>query len=250
MRARTALLVLTVAAFFPRFGTAQVFNLPEAPPQVTAEHALWQVQGEPVFYAGDFYYPTGPTRYFDPNVMVRAGMYQGVPFYVDGTEAPYSVVYVPIGSNVMRPYERVREGVVAGTVGSRTPSFPVTPGPDQTTTLPPVVIPETARAAVAQAAAPVGAAPTASDVTGTSGVLALPGRIDSIPPPRTNGGIWIEYKGERWYSAGAAITVSPDRFTPVGDYHGFPVFRDNSGDPDVIYVATVAGGLAAPFKKR
>jgi hypothetical protein len=87
-------------------------------------------------------------------------------------------------------------------------------------------------------------------VAGTSGVLALPGRIDSIPPPSANRGIWIDYSGARWYSAGPAVPVSASRFTAIGDYHGFPVFRDNdSGNPNVIYVANVAGGLAAPYRK-
>ena len=61
---------------------------------VTAASAPWQINGEPVFYAGDFYYAAGPTVFFDGNVMVRSGSYRGVPLYADSTLQPYSVIFV------------------------------------------------------------------------------------------------------------------------------------------------------------
>src|SRR5205823_5756894 len=93
--------------------------------QVTAANASWQLAGQPIFYAGAFYYPTGPTVYFEGFVMVRTGVFEGVPLYADTTLEPFSVIYVPIGGNVMRPYEKPRTGPLTGTVGSRTPSFPI-----------------------------------------------------------------------------------------------------------------------------
>ena len=57
--------------------------------------------------------------------MMQQGVYQGVPIYADVTLQPFSVVYVPITRSTMRAYERKREGDLAGTTGSRTPSFPV-----------------------------------------------------------------------------------------------------------------------------
>jgi hypothetical protein len=255
MRVRLALALLSVALAVPKMGTAQVFNLPEAPPQVTAEHEVWQLQGAALYYAGAIYYPTGPSVFFDQNVMVRSGDYMGVPIYVDATQSPYSVIYVPIGGNLMKPYERPRVGEVAGTVASRTPSFAVSPNPQTPPTgLPPVVVAEAPSPLVqpvTPTAVPTAASPTAAspDTVGTSGLLALPGRIESIPAPASNDGIWIEYEGVRWFSAGAAVSLVAGRYVQVGDYHGFPVYRDNRV-PDVIYVASTAGGPLAPYRKR
>ena len=63
--------------------------------------------------------------FFNGNTMVRTGHYNGVPLYADATLEPYSIVYVPIGRGLMQPYERPRRGDLAGTTGSRPPSFPV-----------------------------------------------------------------------------------------------------------------------------
>src|SRR5687767_7786888 len=116
---------LSVAVLVPNVGIAQVYQLPTPLPAVTAASADWQISGRPIFHAGNFYYPAGATVFFDGNVMYRTGVYLGVPLYVDATLEPYSIVYVPIGRNVMRPYERRRQGELVGMVGSRTPSFPI-----------------------------------------------------------------------------------------------------------------------------
>src|SRR5438876_6428455 len=161
MRRSTLGWVLCVAVLLPNVGTAQVFVRPNPYPQVTAADAAWQLRGDPVFHAGSFYYPSGPSVYFDGNVMMRTDTYQGVPIYEDSTIEPYSVVYIPIGGNVVRPYERRREGELAGTVGSRAPSFPVQVGGEVSVAaaqlgitgittppveqFPPVVLPEAAR---------------------------------------------------------------------------------------------------------
>src|SRR5713226_6058661 len=90
---------VSVAVLVPKLGNAQAFHLPTPPPQVTAASSSWQINGEPLFYAGSFYYPAGPTVFFDGSVMVRTGVYNGVPLYADATLEPYSIVYVPIGGN-------------------------------------------------------------------------------------------------------------------------------------------------------
>src|SRR5688500_7380485 len=109
MRGFTLGWVLSVALFLPNVVTAQVFMRPNPYPQVTAANAQWAQLGEPLFHAGAFYYPTGPSVFFDGNVMNRTGTFQGIPLYEDATLEPFSMVYVPIGGNVVRPYERRRE---------------------------------------------------------------------------------------------------------------------------------------------
>src|SRR5437773_9859391 len=118
-------LCLSMALLLPNIGTSQVLSIPTPAPAVSAANTDWYARGEPIFFAGNFYYPTGPTVFFDGRVMVRSGMYNAVPLYTDTTIEPYSMVFVPIGGNVMRPFERRREGELAGTVGSRPPSFPI-----------------------------------------------------------------------------------------------------------------------------
>jgi hypothetical protein len=123
---RSAILrVFVLAVLLPAPSTAQVTLRRTPEPGVTAANATWLQRGDPIFYAGSLYYPTGPTVFFDGNVMMRAGSFEGVPLYHDATLGPYEVIYVPIGGKLLRPYERKRAGDLAGTVGSRTPSFPV-----------------------------------------------------------------------------------------------------------------------------
>jgi hypothetical protein len=258
MRQFVLSLVLSVAVLMPNMSNAQAFLLPTPPPQVTAASASWQINGEPVFFAGDFYYPAGPTIFFDGNVMVRSGVYQSVPLYSDATLEPYSVVYVPIGGKVMRPYERRRSGQLAGTVGSRAPSFPIerdvelsAAGGIQT---PPRVLSEPQ--VVPEAERPVGTVGTLVPSVARSAPAPVVERprargtsIESIPAPRSNAGIWIQYDGARWRSAGAAVSYEPDRFAPIGEYRGFPVYREKNGKADEIYVAAVQDGPLVPYKR-
>jgi hypothetical protein len=219
--------------------------------------ADWQIRGEPIFHAGNFYFPAGPTIHFDGNVMVRTGTYNGVPLYADTTIEPFSIVYVPIGRNVMRPYERRRAGEIAGTVGSRAPSFPVQRDgdvslasgrigiqtPAQQGAIEAIVIPEARRPVATSGAATPRTAPT------TAPAISTRTGVESIPRPTSNAGIWIEYGGSRWYSSGPAVIYSVDRFQPAGDYRGFPVYRDD-GSSDTIYVTVVRDGPLAPFTRR
>jgi hypothetical protein len=227
--------------------SAQVQSRPTEPPLVTAENEQWFKLGEPLQVGGDVYYPAGPRVFFDGNTMVRSAHYNGVPIYTDTTLEPYSVVFVPIGRGIMQPYERPRRGDLAGTTGSRAPSFPVagvTSGyrGEIMAAAPPTNLSRPVGAinrfdddvsAVAQAA------PAPSEPQGYATVLR----------PENNDGIWITYAGARYLSAGAAVPFRAVDFQLVGDYSGFPVFARQNVKEDVIYIPTRAG-LVAPYRKK
>lgn len=259
MRGFLLSLFLTIAVLVPNVGSAQVYSLPTQPPQVSAANTAWYANGEPIFFAGNFYYSTGPTVFFDGNVMVRSGIYQSVPLYTDTTLEPYSMIFVPIGGNVMRPYERRRDGELAGTVGSRTPSFPIRRDSDLAvgagaTDLGTVALDASGRAVVREGTLPVGTGGTI--VTGVAPTITA-GRpqtrtsIEMIPaPPKAAEGVWIEYQGAKWYHAGATVSFDPDRFMPVGNYRSFPVYKDKNDSSDTVYVPVVKDGPLAPYAKR
>lgn len=282
MRAVVLGVFLCVAVLMPKVSTAQVYRSPTTSPSVTAAGASWYGSGSPIFYSGNYYFPTGPTVFFDGNVMNRTGNYQGVPLYEDATLEPYSIVYVPIGNNLVRPYERRREGELVGTVGSRTPSFPIQrdseysaaagitgiqvppllgePGAPE-----PLVMPEAIRVPVPVPTPLVATLPEDLRITGAIDVRIIqpeqpaaaatrPGTRRSTspaaPPPRTNEGVWIEYQGMRYYSAGASVIYDATRFQNIGEYRGFAVYRETRGPADRIYVAVLPDGPLAPFTKR
>lgn len=265
MRSGTLGAAVLVAVLFPQIGKAQAFQVAEAPPQVTAANADWQLNGTPVFYAGDFYYPSGPTVYFDPYVMVRTGTYESVPLYSDTTLEPYSIVYVPIGGNVMRPYEKRRAGALEGTVGSRTPSFPVQRDVDVSALTATTGLQYPPRSnvepqPVPEAAARAGAVGTGGTVIATrrpaieNGSIETTSRprptyVESIPRPRSNSGIWLQYDGAKWYAGGEAVAYAPSQFVKVGEYHGFPVFRDRNQQSATIYIPSVEGGPLTPYRR-
>src|SRR5580765_3322383 len=242
MRGFLLVLFLTIAVLVPNVGSAQVYSLPTQPPLVSAANTAWYANGEPVFFAGNFYYPTGPTVFFDGNVMVRSGIYQSVPVYTDNTLEPYSMVFVPIGGNVMRPYERRRDGELAGTVGSRTPSFPIRRDSDRAvgtggTDVGTVTI-DAGRAVLPEGTLPVGTGGTIVAGVGPTIVAGRPQTrtsIETIPAaPKGAEGVWIEYQGAKWYHAGATVSFDPDRFIPVGNYRGFPVYQDKNDSSDTL----------------
>ena len=253
---RSALLgcCLIVAIGLPIVGSAQVSYRPTPAPLVTAANATWQINGEPLFFAGSFYYPTGPDVFFDGQLMARVGEYLTVPLYADTTLEAYSRVFVPIGGAVMKPYDRRRAGPLAGTVGSTTPSWPVqvatnAPGGSgqiaEERVVPDVVRPvATSGVVTASCTCPV---PT----TGTVDAARSPiGSITSAPPPTRNTGISIRFQGSEWFSAGPTVLFAADRFESIGDHHGFLVYRSTQGDAGTIYVAVVADGPLAPYKKE
>jgi hypothetical protein len=235
-----ALLVLAAVLFAsPGSAAAQTLMRPEPAPARVAGNEAWYRAGEPVMHRGQVYYPGGAQIFFNPTVMVLAGEFRGVPVYVDPTIETGSIVYLPVGAGVMQPYERLRTGELAGTSGSRTPTYP----PATATTLEPDP----------QAVGTIGVVPPAPPVGEPSARpvavrASQPQRIMTIAPNTTarGRGVWIEWNGQEWRAAGAAVRVGP-QLVPIGTYNGRTVYQGPGGD-GTIWIET-AQGLATPWRR-
>jgi len=263
MRAFMASLVLSMAVLLPKVGNAQVNAFRTPPPEASAASAVWQVNSEPIIFQGIVFYPTREYRIFDGQVMAQVGIYDGVPMYADTTLEPWSIIYFSVGRDRMRAYERARDRELAGTTGSRTPWYPTTPAAGGATVV--AAGPAAAPITPTVGEQPVGTSGSIAERTvGTSGVPRsstaasdIPERtrntrtrVESIPRPAGNNGVWLDFNGARWYSAGSAVPFVADRFSPVGKYRGFTVYRAKSGGGDRIWVAVVPDGPVAPYEKR
>lgn len=234
---------------------AQATVRPTPAPQIVADAETWYQRGEPVMYAGNVYYPAGPQVHFNGDEMVRSGFYQGMPLYARTTIEPYSVVFVPLSGGLMQPYERRRDGELAGTAGSSAPSFPVaSPSePARETTI-----------ATAQAAAPpmlgsgTGLAYPSPEPPETS-VAAVPvGTASRVATPTrpvrrradSANGIFVEFDRARWYSSGPSRILDRSRFRQIGSTQGFPVYAEDARGV-TIYVPVASGAdLVAPYSRR
>jgi hypothetical protein len=253
---RAFLLLATLAVAAP--AAAQVQSRPTDPPLVTAVGESWYRLREPVQLFGELYYPAGAVVFFNGNHMVRSGHYNGVPVYADATVEPYSVVLVPIGHGQLQPYERRRNGDLAGTTGSRAPSFPVQGRPTATSVPsapgPPTGLTTTVGAVGAFTPEPTPAArPRAVQQAvgqGEPGAGGTTGVVQTARRPQNNDGLWIQFLGERWVSAGAAVTFDSAAFTHVGEYGTFPVFARKTLQEDVIYLPTSRAGFVAPYRLK
>ena len=237
---RALLLILALSAAAP--AAAQVHSRPTAPPIVTAENETWFQQGEPLQLGNDVYYPAGARVFFDGNTMVRTAHYNGVPLYADTTIEPFSIVYVPIGRGIMQPYERPRRGELAGTTGSRAPSFPGEVPPAYRGAIMAAVSPTNLSLPEPLDLGPADAAPAAAQ-------QSADGPVVSVLRPESNDGVWIYYAGVRWLSAGPAVPLRAADFELIGDYAGFPVFGRRGSNEQVIYVPSRAG-LIAPYRRK
>lgn len=248
MRVLVAGALLFSALLFPKPATAQAYQVRTPAPEVTAADAEWQVASDPIVIQGLLFYPTRETRMFDGQIMAQIDVYERVPVYADVTLEPFSIVYVPIGGQRMRTYERKREGELAGTTGSRTPSFPVDVA--SATRLPAELATTNNNSELSRSAA--APAPIARKFALASSTAPRRARIETIPTPRkaTRNGVWIEFGGARWYHDGEAVSYSRDRFAPIGEYHGFPVYRDRKSPSGDIWVQVVEDGPLAPYQKR
>lgn len=245
---------------------AQVRLSPQPYPSVTAINMSWYASGEALPIFGDYYYPTGPTVFFNGNQMVPTVVFGGVQLYADATLEPFSIVFVPIGGGLMRPYERRRAGPLAGTVGSTTPSFPVAPSTDLTPSTSPLIsasaaLPTTPAPAPARAVgdsrAMVQMVPQPVGTAGTTAIAPMTGlaprtRAVTIARPTGVNGIWIDFAGARWQAAGKAEGFSEGAFVRYGDYEAHPVYvrrgTDLSRTPSVIFVPGAAGRVM-PFAR-
>ena len=276
---RIALLVglLCSAVGTARESSAQIHLRDTPAPVNVSAGAAWRATGQPLFYAGAYFYRSGSTVFFDGHVMRPAGANSGIVFYSDVTQEPYSVIYVPVGGGQMQPYERMRVDELAGTVGSRTPSFPVDLAIEQRAD------PNDARFAYemdqmhaerllrrpraarrepretrASAPAPPSATPEAFQAVGA---ITIPAR-ETTPVGRVLGqgalpvdspgtsSLWVEFEDSRWFSAGAAVVLDAEKFERVGELKGFDVYRERTGSNRRIYVVATLGGLVAPYERR
>jgi hypothetical protein len=249
-------LLLTVALFVPAIALAQVDLKPTPAPTVTAESTSWYQVKAPIIFGGNTYYPAGAQIFFNGNEMVRSGYYQSVPVYTRTTEAPFSRIYVPLPGNLLQPYERRREGELAGTVGTSTPSFPVErssdPVRDATASGPPQASgPPTGLSPLPSATDAPSATGPASSTPGTS---SGPQTTRAKAPSKRAGVtvVYIEYGGRKWYSNGPTVEFSPSRFKAIGEYHGLPVYADRKGTSEKIYIPVEQGAdsLLAPYSRR
>jgi hypothetical protein len=253
MRSTPVIMIGLLVTFDSIVGMAQVMQLPRPAPEVTAAGAEWQLRGDPVVYAGDIYYPSGPNVFFDGLSMVMSGTYRGVPLYTDTSIELFRIVYVPIGRGAMRPYERISasEPEPASVTRIRS-SLPIEPGggelreePRAAGPMPRIVQVESAPATARQpVGTSVGAQATAQ--SGRPGSLL----IQSIPAPRSNAGVWLEFNGARWFSAGRAVPNRGDTFVRIGTFRGSPVYRNIRSQGSEIYVPSVADGPLAPYTRR
>ena len=238
--------VLTVAVLLPNVGNAQVSQFRTSPPDVSAGAAEWQINSTPIVVGGLSYFATRGYRLFDGQVMSQTGLFEGVPVYSDTTIEPYSQLYVPVGNGRMRVYERRRERELAGTTGSHVPTFPVAS---------PAIPVASDRLVGAEGTVGTSGAiiPRAAEDSGGLADRARPRRtsiMTATPPSGAVNGVWLEFGGARWYSNGPAVSFSPDRFESIGEYRGFPVYRDRNGGSGDIWIAVVKDGPLAPYRKR
>lgn len=233
------------------------------PPLVTAETESWYLSGTPITYSGHFYYPAGPRIHFIASEMVRSGDFRGVPLYARTTIEPYSLVFVPVAGGMMQPYERRRDGELAGTAGSSAPSFPVALSSDSSldtvafgpqAPAPPRLAGLVPEVQLRSVLPPVGTSGVVANVETTGATPA--GRLARAPrlPRRADSpnGIFIQYDHARWFSSGPPVAYDPSRFVRAGEKDGFPIYTGRGGAPSTIYVPVTMGatGALAPYSKR
>ena len=66
--------------------------------------------------------------------------------------------------------------------------------------------------------------------------------------PTGANGIWINFDGDRWFSAGKAIDYEAASLTQIGTYHGWSVYTRN-GDSSTIYIPSTPGRLT-PYRRK
>jgi hypothetical protein len=248
----------------PIIAEAQLLSTRTPAPMITAEQEAWQLNSEPLSYAGIIYYPAGPTVFFDGQVMVQVSSYRGVPLYADTTLEPYSYVYVPVGGALMRPYERPRAGELAGTVGPRSPWTPIERDGERSVREVHAagIAYQQRRSSIRRFLATPESRPdpawdqSSASVANESQAQApreerqqplLASLIPVTPPPSQ--GVWIEFDGRRWYGHGPVVAFDAARFVRAGNYKGFQVYRER-GRSGRIFVEVVPRGPLAPYSTR
>ncbi len=173
---------------------------------------------------------------FDPGRMVQVGRQGGVPIYADTTVEPWSQLLLPASGGWLQPFERLREGALAGTSGSRLPSFPVAVDTERREANPVGMAGAPPARAVGQAwsdrsgcpavdgpSAPRALEP-AADAASTAAVPAagsLPLQRPAIvmlplAAPQGNRGVWVGFAGAVWRAEGTAIPLKGLALTEGG----------------------------------
>jgi hypothetical protein len=272
-----AVFILAVTAISPT--RAQIASGTTPPPFATAENESWYLNGSPISLNGTVYYPSGPILHFNRNEMLPTGIFEHIPIYSRTTQEPGSIVYVPLPGGLVKPYERRRAGDLAGTSGSTAPGFPVVLPAEQSRN--PAIAFEQAAARIAvprevatagfmygarqtgpESALGTGEAPAPVGTGGAAAVEAAAERYGAVPTVRGPfqtarrpvglNGLFIEFQGRKWFSAGPAVEFAADMFTRIGDYQGFAIYQEHGAGQGVIYVPVTAGtpGLLVPYKAR
>ena len=264
MTHRTAQFVAATALVvaFQTAAGAQITSRPAPPPVAVADNEDWYRSGEPLAFAGALYYRVGAMQHFNGNRMFPTGGKGSVTFYVDVFLDPLSKIFVPVSGGLMQPYERRRDGDLAGTTGSQAPSFPVaipaeSPSDRIRAGWPGAVTDaavEPAEAPADLSIAPLMEAAPATHV-GTAGTIARPTRgvsrdaraFAALERPTGLNAVFILFQGTRWQPAGQAVTFNETEYRVVGDYRGFPVFADDPSSPragaKMIYLPSRSGML-------
>jgi len=69
--------------------------------------AEWILNGEPIEFEGELWYPSDNVEGFMDSEMYWAGEYRDVPFFVDKTDVrPYGRLYTKFGKNKFRFFEK------------------------------------------------------------------------------------------------------------------------------------------------
>jgi hypothetical protein len=259
--ARLVLITVVALAAVESVARAQIKLQPTPAPTVTAETESWYQAGEPIVFAGNYYYPAGPAIHFLANEMVPTGLYRGIELYSRTTIEPYSIVFVPLAGGLMQPYERRRAGDLAGTTGSSPPSFPVeipsafgAPPPIQAAG-PPFVETQMANEYARRPQSAIGVEPNiqnapASDGVGTIGRISTARRGKAVGRPSANG-VFVEFDHARWYASAPPKDLDSDSLRRIGEWHGFPVYTTRSTGDSTIYIPVTQGSDAyAAYSKK
>lgn len=254
---KTFALVVVLAFAVARPALAQISMQPTAAPAITAEMESWYLTNEPIIFAGNSYYPGGPSIHFMANEMVLSGFYRGVPLYTRTTIEPYSLVFVPVAGGMMRPYERRRSGDLVGTTGSSVPSLRVeipTAFSASTTRLqaagPPFaetqgIVTESPTPSFApESTIGVDDRTAASDSNRVATGGALTPRRGKWVGPRAVNGIYVEFNNQRWYSTKPATVPDPTSLERIGEWHDFPVYTSRRTGSSTIYIPVAQGSEA------
>ncbi len=240
VRAFTAAVLLLLCA---TVALAQVDYQPTAPPDTFASDRDWYRNGDPIPFAGDLYYPSGPNAYFNADSMVPTGSYDGVTLYADTLIEPYSAVFVPVTDNILQPYQRLKGDELTGTTGNFQLTYPVLVRQQRDREVgQPSGRHRRPRGGWQDVPQPAPPPSGAEEQMAPNQVL-----VQSARRPIGNVGIWVEFQGFRWQQNGDAVPLNQAKLTSVGEYHGWTVYADPH-EPYVIYLPS-RENLVAPFRR-